>query len=468
MEGYDSGPRPLPWPLRQPLAAIVTVEDDGDFPPSSFVWPTDPDERTMIPFWLSLNEYNILGSTIDVGSDIAFGEDALRVVWLWMRNFRIEVPVSTNKCCGPSITDRLNATAANNATAAQYTTNWFEYGETGLSVLAPSMTPSTTPQEQIDKVLCFGYEMFLMTIVDQAKGVKSLELSENRDIVQQLGIALSGLASAGGLALAAGGAATAIIAWIGGPWTLMGLALVGIGTAIASLFVTVDTAVLDDPDAFHDVLCTMRQNGMGNAPSIEMWNALLTPNDFAPGSNAEKLAAIVAPFLADLQFFIQFIMSMSTLYDAGIEEHLPECEVCIPDIACEGGEGSNFLASDGMWNPYLGRAEYVGTGGNRGWGPDASAPSRISIWRAVSPEPERMKFNTNGTMGGQIRVYSSTGGVIGSLLGSVTSHTLEPDGTYTWEIPTMTGAPEILIDAGGTASLPVTDRIRSTCWNYDV
>lgn len=93
MEGYDHGPRPLPYPLLYPLPSLVIVEDDGDCEPSSFVWPDDPDERTLIPFYLSLNEYNILGSTIDVGSDVAFAEDAERVLWLWMRNMRCEVSI---------------------------------------------------------------------------------------------------------------------------------------------------------------------------------------------------------------------------------------------------------------------------------------------------------------------------------------------------------------------------------------
>lgn len=93
MTEYDNGPRGLAWPLLHPLVASVTVEDDAECAPSSFVWPDDPDERTLVPFYLSLNEYNILGSTIDVGSDIAFGDDALRVMWLWMRNFRCNVPI---------------------------------------------------------------------------------------------------------------------------------------------------------------------------------------------------------------------------------------------------------------------------------------------------------------------------------------------------------------------------------------
>lgn len=93
MTDYDNGPRALSWPLLNPLVGSVTVEDEVDCDPSSFVWPDDPNERTLVPFYLSLNEYNVLGSTIDVGSDIAFGNDALRVVWLWMRNFRCNVPI---------------------------------------------------------------------------------------------------------------------------------------------------------------------------------------------------------------------------------------------------------------------------------------------------------------------------------------------------------------------------------------
>jgi len=93
MSDYDSAPRPLPWDLRSALVFDRTVEDDECEPSSSFVWPDDPDERTTIVFKLSLNEYNVLGSTIDVGSDIAYGADALRVVWLWLRNMRCPVSI---------------------------------------------------------------------------------------------------------------------------------------------------------------------------------------------------------------------------------------------------------------------------------------------------------------------------------------------------------------------------------------
>lgn len=102
MSEYDGSTRKLPYPLKNVLVYSQTTEDDGDCEPSSFVWPEDPDERIAVSWSLSLNEYNVLSSTIDVGSDIAYGEDAIRVMWLWLRNMRCEVDMP---CCD----DILNA-----------------------------------------------------------------------------------------------------------------------------------------------------------------------------------------------------------------------------------------------------------------------------------------------------------------------------------------------------------------------
>src|SRR5882672_633229 len=93
MGEYDAPKRPLPFPLKDQLVLNNTTAEDDCEPSSAFVWPDDPDERVTILFSLSLNEYNVLGSTIDVGSDIAYGEDAIRVTWLWLRNMRCTVPI---------------------------------------------------------------------------------------------------------------------------------------------------------------------------------------------------------------------------------------------------------------------------------------------------------------------------------------------------------------------------------------
>lgn len=88
---YTALSRPLVYPLKNPLVIEAITEDDGEGPLSSFVWPEDSDERVIVPFLLSLNEYNVLANSIEAGRDIAYGEDSIQVLWLWLRNMRIEV-----------------------------------------------------------------------------------------------------------------------------------------------------------------------------------------------------------------------------------------------------------------------------------------------------------------------------------------------------------------------------------------
>lgn len=47
---------------------------------------TDLDERVNIVLNLSLNEYLALANTIDVGRDIAYGENSIYIWWLWVRS----------------------------------------------------------------------------------------------------------------------------------------------------------------------------------------------------------------------------------------------------------------------------------------------------------------------------------------------------------------------------------------------
>lgn len=94
MGEYDSPARHLPFPLNESSLIQRTTEDDVECDTtSSFVWPEDPTERTLVPFYLSLNEYTVLSSAVDAGSDIAYSDDAIRVWWLWTRNMRCKVPI---------------------------------------------------------------------------------------------------------------------------------------------------------------------------------------------------------------------------------------------------------------------------------------------------------------------------------------------------------------------------------------
>lgn len=93
MSEYDGTPRPLPYPLQNPLTITGYTEEDADCEASSFVWPEDSDEKVLVPFLLSLNEYNVLSNTIDVGRDIAYGTSSIAVLSLWLRNMRCNVSI---------------------------------------------------------------------------------------------------------------------------------------------------------------------------------------------------------------------------------------------------------------------------------------------------------------------------------------------------------------------------------------
>lgn len=49
-------------------------------------FPEDSDEKITVLFRLSLNEFVKIASAVDVGSDIAYGADGLKIWWLWVAN----------------------------------------------------------------------------------------------------------------------------------------------------------------------------------------------------------------------------------------------------------------------------------------------------------------------------------------------------------------------------------------------
>lgn len=78
--------RKLWYPLDKSLVSqadtpSVAIEN---FP---FQWPTnDSDEPVSVVLELSLNEYIALSSSVDVGSDIAYGENAILIWFIWVRS----------------------------------------------------------------------------------------------------------------------------------------------------------------------------------------------------------------------------------------------------------------------------------------------------------------------------------------------------------------------------------------------
>lgn len=77
--------RPLNFELRHPLVVAGDTPDDG-VPILQIEWSTeDSDEQVQICLNLSLNEYVKLASAIDVGRDIAYGENTNEIWWIWCR-----------------------------------------------------------------------------------------------------------------------------------------------------------------------------------------------------------------------------------------------------------------------------------------------------------------------------------------------------------------------------------------------
>lgn len=79
---FSAPPRKLMFPLYNQLANEV-ASPEGDAYCELPVFPEDGDEKITVLFRLSLNEFVVLASAIDVGSDIAFGNDALKAWILW-------------------------------------------------------------------------------------------------------------------------------------------------------------------------------------------------------------------------------------------------------------------------------------------------------------------------------------------------------------------------------------------------
>jgi len=269
--------------------------------------------------------------------------------------------------CGvpiPSNTDIINTNTYITSTSNDYVTNNVTYTTDGntLDTLAPNMTYAIGDTPDIDRVLCFGYEMMIKTIIEQGKGVKQLESGQEQDLVRQIGIAMGALSAAGGLAMAAGGFAATVVAVIGGPWALLGLAIGGIATGIASLFIAADVSLFEDTIAIEEVLCTLRTNSFEHEPTFATFSGLLSPNTFVVDSNAEKLAAVVQPFLDSLDFYLQFMISMSQLYATPLLVALPECEFCpVPPLYC-----LDFGVSAHGWQPYPGGYGVRDSGGLAG------------------------------------------------------------------------------------------------------
>jgi len=143
---FTALPRPLPYPLDRASNLEALTENDREvcgIPE----FPEDSDERVTILFSLSLNEFVALATAIDVGSDIAFGEDGIKVWHLWAASV-----MCANFC--EEVTDCIdNSEGVRNALA-----QWFSYAAANNAIVKtalqnafnPALGGSPIPQEYAD------------------------------------------------------------------------------------------------------------------------------------------------------------------------------------------------------------------------------------------------------------------------------------------------------------------------------
>lgn len=268
-----------------------------------------------------------------------------------------------NNCCQPSITDVLNAQTYNTNTANTYTTNINQYGVDGLNTIAPNMVALNTSQDAVNEIMCIGVRMLVRAIVNQANAIKTGNAAQQTSLTSGLATAFGSLSSAGFAAITVGGPAAALVSFLGGPWMLLGLALAGVGLTVASLISSVSADTFTDEDAITDVICEIYDNIKDGDPTYDRVSVALDSETFADGTNADKLAAIVRPYLKNMEMYVQFMVSMSELHnawtwpDGGVdcscdEPVDPNCE----DLTIDDYQ---WIAADAGNNPNPGYGVYI-------------------------------------------------------------------------------------------------------------
>jgi len=279
-------PRKLPYPVDNSAANSSNISGEPECSGSSAVlFPDNPDERTLVPFWLSLNEYNLLANCVDVGADIAYSTDAQRVLYIWLRNTR----------CADMICDFITGCTTDALGlafgASQYQEIQDKQAEQQAQYEADyDGTPSSVNPDTFDTnfdgsgdendrlVLCSSTEAFVKMFAAQK--------------AQQLKLILGG--SAAILAVV-----TLLAPGLG--WILASGVYIAIGAALLVTGVTYSAAIaaLEDEGALEDVSCCLKSSLEGVAVTEVNWNAALTGCSFDTGSNAEIVREFVIQSLAE-------------------------------------------------------------------------------------------------------------------------------------------------------------------------
>lgn len=145
---------------------------------NEFTWPDDPDERTVLPLYVSLNEWIALASSVDVGADIAYPQQYVEVFWILVRNLRYSMPICALLIdCIENDLDTQQALAtflANNPLATQALQSLIDNGS-----LITNQTNPIVQNDDLDAL--FGAVTFLVDTMHEANVdlFEALEASTN-------------------------------------------------------------------------------------------------------------------------------------------------------------------------------------------------------------------------------------------------------------------------------------------------
>lgn len=281
--------------------------------------------------------------------------------------------------CGvpvPSLTDIYNTTNYVNTTNAVYNetyNTWNDNGQTVVSI-APNLDFDTGDPVNISKLVCFAIEALIRAALAQAQQVNNGTAAQSVNMTNQIAAAMAGLATAGGLATGIGGAAAGVVAFFGGPWMLLGLALGGVGLHIATLFMGADNSLFQNTTAIDNVICNAQANLDNKQITRAAFQAALTPLGYGPGTPEAQLAALIQPYLDDLNVYLQFLSQGNVLYDAVTFADLPDCDCSAwcRHLDAAHGLGTFFVATGGLGPQALWNGSQ--------WGPNnALINSRITL-----------------------------------------------------------------------------------------
>jgi len=310
--------------------------------------------------------------------------------------------------CGvPALTptDVFNTTNYVNNTTEIYNNTqntWYEGDQTVFSI-APNLDFDTGDPVDISKMVCAAVELLVRSILAEGKTINEATAATNTNLLNVISSAMSGLATAAGAAALIEGFAASALAFLAGPWMVLGLALGAVGLKIATLFMGADNSLFENEEAIANVICAMQQNLDNKQVDRAAFAGALTPNDFGPGSPEAQLAALIQPFLDDLDTYLQFMVAGNGLYSKVNFAVMPDCGCA--DETCDDlktGE-HDWVRLDPVYAVY-----HPGEGFGRG-----SDNSRIGIMKNITGTVVEFTVTFNevidGYQGGVFPGYNSFG-----------------------------------------------------------